>query len=303
MLSNRNASFPIACCATLIVLLGGAPSVAAPVTEVPFRYDAAGHVVVDVHVDGGEPLPFVVDTGAGRTVLNSGRLDALRVHERETADARAQGAHGTHRLGGAHLESLRLGDLAIEDLDVVTMDLSHVEPAGEPSYGIVGVDVLGRYDLRIDFENRTVSFHPRSTAGEPCEVCTGTIQASFEMAQGTHVVFDVGIGDVAIPTILDTGSGRSGMNRAAARAIGVDLAPFDEEPLKAGAGHHGPVLQVGELRVGDAVLATDQHVGVVDLPVFGAFGLEDSPAMLLGTGALQGRVLGLAYGQRRLYVR
>ena len=58
----------------------------------------------------------------------------------------------------------------------------------------------------------------------------------------------------------------------------------------------------GHYGVGDAVLAMDRHVGVVDLAVFGAFGLGDSPAMLLGTGALGARVLGVAYGQRRLYL-
>jgi len=287
--------------APALALAAWTHALAEPVAVVPFRFDAGGHVIVDVAVNGGEAMPFALDTGAGRTVLNADRLAGLGVSERPAPGAVVQGAHDSRDLGALRLRTLSFGGIAIEDFDVATMSLAHVERDGDPMYGVLGVDVLARYDLRIDFPAGTVALWPRAETTDDCEVCSGTIDAPFRLAHGTHVVFDVTIDDVAIPAILDTGSGRTGMNVAAARAIGVEL-PAHRDGAAPTTGH-GPMLRVGRLRVGDAVLATDQTVGVVDLPVFAAFGPADEPAMLLGTGALRDRVLGVSYGVQRLYVR
>lgn len=262
--------------------------------EVPFTLGPRGHLIVDVYLGGEGPFPFALDSGAGRTVVNRARLGPLGLVERPTGGI-AQGAHETFDLGLADVAALEIGDVALDSLELAVMELSHIESPDMPLFGVLGYDVFGRWDLLIDLGAERVAFHPRAETESDCVVCSGDIVVPFVLNNGTHVQFEVVISDQSLTAILDTGSGRSGMNSLAANAIGVELPP-------ARPGAHGPALQVGEMRLGDGVLARDVIVGVVDLPVFEQLGLAEGPAMLLGTAALAGKRVGIAYGLERMSV-
>ena len=77
-------------------------------------------------------------------------------------------------------------------------------------YGVLGVDILGRYDLVLDFANRRVALHPQADDLASCVVCVGEISTDFRRAAGTHIQFEVSISGAPIQAILDTGSGRTG---------------------------------------------------------------------------------------------
>lgn len=269
------------------------PYAGAPVA-VPFTPGPRGHIVLDVAVNGGRRVPFVLDTGAGRTILNRARLDSLGLVEQTSTDS-VQGAHGRAALGLVDIRSLALGGVTLGAMEVGTMDLTHVESPDMPVFGVLGYDVLSRFDLLLDLTQGTVALHPPARSPASCTVCAGGISVPFELVRGAIIGFDVTISGQSIATVLDTGSGRSGMNSLAARAIGVDLPPSPP-------GAHGPALQIGAVELGGDVLARNLVVGVVDLPAFGTLGMADGPAMLLGTGALAGRRVGIAYGVQRLSV-
>jgi hypothetical protein len=198
-------------------------------------------------------------------------------------------------MGLTDVDSLAFGDITLESLELAIMELSHVESPDMPVYGVLGYDLLGRWDLELDLDAERVAFHSRAESEGTCAVCSGDIVVPFELNGGTHIQFEVVISDQPIVAVLDTGSGRTGMNYLAARAIGIDLPPAQP-------GSHGPALQVGAVHLGDGVLARELIVGVVDLPVFEQFGLAEGPAMLVGTGALAGKRVGIAYGLQRMSV-
>jgi predicted aspartyl protease len=262
--------------------------------EIPFTKGPRGHLLVDVVVNGGEPVPFAVDTGAGRTVLHQGRLSSLGLEARDS-DQSVSGAHQELPMGLTEVESLRFGRITLGALELATMDLSHVESAEMELFGVLGFDVLSSFDLEIDLAKETAWLYPPARSLEECGVCKGQIEVSFELIKGTHIGFEVEISDQPITAVLDTGSGRTGMNRLAAESIGIELPPTPP-------GHHGPALRVGELHLGGSILARDLIVGVVDLPVFEPLGVAAQPAMIIGTGALTGRRLGISYGLKRLSV-
>jgi predicted aspartyl protease len=263
--------------------------------EVRFTTGSRGHILVDVVVNASDPVPFAFDTGAGRTVLHQGRVSDLGLVQRASKET-VQGAHEESALGFVDVESLSFGGVALGPIELATMDLSHVESDDMTLYGVLGFDVFSRFDILLDLENETVEFYRPAVSLNGCAVCEGAIVVPFELVKGTHIAFEVTISDTPIVAILDTGSGRSGMNHLAATAIGVELPPTSP-------GRHGPALQVGEVHVGDDVLARDLIVGVVDLPAFAALGVAEGPAMLIGTGALVGRRVGISYGVGRLSIR
>lgn len=263
--------------------------------EIPFELGPRGHIVVDLAVDGHEPVPFVLDTGAGRTVLNQARLSVLGLGDRPSGEF-VQGAHGRLAMGLTEVGSLSIGEVALGGMEMATMDLSGIEAGDMTLFGVLGFDLLSRFDLTLDFVDETVAFHPRAEEWDGCAVCAGEVAVPFRLARGTHIELEVSISGQPITAILDTGSGRTGMNGLAARAIGVELPASVP-------GDHAPALQVGELRLGDGALARDLVVGVVELPVFEALGIGDRPALLMGTGALADHRIGISYGLGLLSVR
>jgi len=188
-----------------------------------------------------------------------------------------------------------LGEVALGAMELGTMDLAGFESSGMPVFGILGFDVLSRFDVLLDFEQETVALHPRAGSVDACAVCAGAMTVPFSLVQGTVIRIEVTISGQPIVALLDTGSGRSGMNHLAAKAIGVELPPTPP-------GSHGQALQVDAVEVGGEVLARNLLVGVVDLPVFTAVGVADGPTMLVGTGALAGRRVGISYGTGRLSI-
>lgn len=54
--------------------------------------------------------------------------------------------------------------------------------------------------------------------------------------------------------------------------------------------------------MGEGALARSVPVGVIDLPAFAALGMSDGPAILLGTGVLAGRRVGISYGLNRISI-
>ena len=290
--------------ASLMAVAGGGVDIAdaqdAPIVvdggvEIPFVSGSRGHILVDVALNGQAPVQFALDTGAGRTVVNEARLAELGLEGRTSSEV-VQGAHEQSDLGFTEVGALSLGDVAIGGLELATMDLTHVEADDMALFGVLGFDVLSRFDLTLDFANSTVVLHPRAEALDECAVCEGEISVPFTLAGGTHIQTEVSISDQRISAILDTGSGRTGMNGLAATAIGVELPA-------AMPGGHAPALQVGAIELGGSVLARGVVVGVVDLPAFDALGLADQPALLLGTAPLAGRRVGISYGLRRLSIQ
>ena len=263
--------------------------------EIPFELGDRGHILVDVRVDGHGPVPFALDTGAGRTMLNRSRLGTLDLEERPSGQT-VQRAHQTSGMGLVDVGAFSMGEASFGSLELGTIDLADVEGGDTTLFGVLGFDILGRFDISLDFEDGIVVLYPRAEDVGGCSVCEGELSVPFDLAQGTHIRFEVTISDQPISVILDTGSGRTGMNRLAAEAIGVELPPTMP-------GGHAPALRVGEIHMGEGSLARDVIVGVIDLPVFQALGVADGPAMLMGTGTLAGRRVGISYGLGRISVR
>lgn len=100
------------------------------------RLGAGGHFVTDVHING-EPVTFLIDTGASHTILNQRDADRLRLTgARLRYSVPFQSANGTTYAAPVTLRDVRLGQFQLYDLDAYV------------NQGDLGISLLGMSFLR-----------------------------------------------------------------------------------------------------------------------------------------------------------
>lgn len=125
----------------------GAPKVG---VELPLK-DTDPLAVIEARVDGAGPYTFAIDTGVDRTVID--KTVALR-------------------LAGGRIAVLELGEVTLHDIPFDEAELGSVTG----THGILGIDVLHRFNPTIDLAGRTLSLRPR---GVP--VPAGGVEIPFEL--------------------------------------------------------------------------------------------------------------------------
>jgi hypothetical protein len=206
--------------------------------------------------------------------------------------ARTLGVHGLTENPVVQIQSLGVSDVEARDLRAVILDLEHITLGEWEAEGILGMDVLRKFDLHLDFGGKSVSFLARGAAADSCAgAFTARNRVAFDTIEPAFVVLPVTVDGHPVSAVLDTGSGHSGLNKKAAESLGVQLPPLPQGP----SGGHGFGLQTGPIRLGDTVLADRTTLRVMDHPVMEALGLANQPSMLLGTDQLVGRQLTICY--------
>jgi predicted aspartyl protease len=263
----------------------------APLPErLPLRMQGA-HPVVEVRLEGrAAPLRMIVDTAAGRTIVDAALADALGL--RDDGKVQVSGAAGaTDAVSTGKRIRLSLGEFTFD-----------VRPLVHP--------VNQAVDVRFDLPAGTLSLAPAgtqpgwSTGGTCLANVGGDGPAGFGFVDGT-----LRRGDTHTPirAVVDTGAAQSVLNPAALRALGLGL---DDPALRVrdagtrgfGAGKIDTWL-LGGLDLDIAGVATGpMEMRVSDLPVFGFIRLADRPGMILGIDVLSRRPLTLLGGMRTICI-
>jgi predicted aspartyl protease len=120
---------------------------------------------------GAVPATIVVDTGAGRTCLDSAAVQRLALSTRP-ADRRPVGFGGTLKSNSyVTVDELWIGPCCLPAVEAVVTDLSHVHTArtemgDQPFDGILGADVLGARSAKLDYSSLTLYLSEREQKGE-----------------------------------------------------------------------------------------------------------------------------------------
>lgn len=121
-------------------------------TDVPF-YLAGGAqplILLPVSVNGQGPFQFILDTGAGTTLLTPSLAAQLNIAP--TGAKRGQTAGGALEVNLATIETIAVGELIRERVDVAIVDLSHLERVVSAKIGgDLGHNVFGTFRLTIDY--------------------------------------------------------------------------------------------------------------------------------------------------------
>jgi hypothetical protein len=277
---------------------GGAERVPVTVSTV------AGQVgeLVSVCVGGAGPFPFILDSGAGESIIDTGLANRLHLaHEGPTRKFEGVGCIGTAQPVGVKTWSVAGVPLAAQTLTAAR--LPGFGGDGEP-VGLLGSDVLSRFGaVRLDFTAQTLTFGgPEGPArtGNPADVRGPRGPApSAVLTQGQPgttvpltVVFTPG--DISLEVhlrfghgpahtfVIDTGSSQTVVATAVAKR--AHLAPTDlaQRQLTVCSTITAPLVHSGHWLIPGQTL----HPQLLGVTNFGAIS-ADGTAGLLGSDQLQ----------------
>lgn len=127
------------------------------------RIDKTGcHLAITAKIKR-KSVRLVVDTGASQTVFDINRISEFIGHSDFEKIASFSSGLGTNTME-SHLvfvPGFKIGTLEIKDEKMVLLDLTHVNQSFEmlnlkPIDGVLGGDVLRRYNAVIDYEKKVL---------------------------------------------------------------------------------------------------------------------------------------------------
>jgi predicted aspartyl protease len=126
--------------------------------EVPFRFAGSGGaaIVVPVSVDGRAPVDLILDTGATLTCVDAALAREWALPEQRFAVGRAVGIGASGRVTLHGVDSLRVGSVVARKLTVCSMDLRALQTVGAEVRGLLGLNLLRRFRVTLDFERRVL---------------------------------------------------------------------------------------------------------------------------------------------------
>jgi len=202
----------------------------------------ADRVFVDVRVNGGDPRPFLLDSGASSSVLNADRLAELGLTASGSLSADVEG--GTVEASHVANASLHVGATTLPPREVAALSLAGVEAGlGRKLYGIIGGEWFARHRVTIDTVRAQVTLDapvPRATPvaisiedGTPIVVAwVANVEGRFQLDTGGGIMtiyapFLTAHPELVPANIVQVTSGamlpgqlRSGIGRAASLRIG-----------------------------------------------------------------------------------
>jgi hypothetical protein len=229
-----------------------------------------GRPVVSLRIEGKGPYRFVLDTGAGGSVMKEGLGETLALEtlgEARVASPTESGSRpGTvapHAAGKLmRIGRLEMGDATLTGLPIVATDLSRVFPSpGDPA-GVLSAQAFAGYLVTFDYPGQRI----RLTAGSLPDPNGSDL---FEYEAGQHIpTIRISVAGVPVQAHLDSGSGR-GLMLPASFATRIPLS--------------GPLVDAGKARTVDGEMPLRQ-AAIAGVVTFGRFGVEN-PTVSFAEGA------------------
>lgn len=235
-------------------------------------------MTVEVHVNGKGPYRFLVDSGADTSVVGLKVARDLQLPLGMPAVLHATTASA--RVDRVKVSQLALGSSTINDLELPALDERDV--GGE---GMIGIDALVQQRLMLDFEKKVIK---SEDARQPAQVLDGEIVVTARRRRGQLILTEVSAIGLPVEAVIDTGSEITIGNLALRdRLIRGNRKKFDTIQAMGvtGVTVELQLARIAELKVGSVTLY-NVPMAFADVPPFQVFGLQDQPALLLGTDLL-----------------
>ena len=235
-------------------------------------------MTVEVRLNGRGPYHFVVDSGADTSAV--GLRVARDLQLPLGTPVILNNMTDRNVVDRVKLASLAFGPSTINNLEVPALREEHL--GGD---GMIGIDALVRQRLLIDYENRSIKVED---ARKPLPRLTDAIVITARLQRGQLILTEVKMGGLSLEAVIDTGSEITIGNLALRDKL---VRRLNKDWTVSATGVTGKTvdLQLGNIRtlkIGTITLG-NVPIAFADVPPFRVFGLQDRPALLLGTDILE----------------
>jgi predicted aspartyl protease len=249
-------------------------------THLAMAADGHDRLTVAVHLGGGGPFQFLIDTGSDRTSVSNELARRLGLTERQGAVLHS--ATGSSRVRMAFLPELYTGRRAVRHIHAPMLAAADIG-----ADGILGIDSLRSQRVLFDFAEGRLSILPGDS---PASVDEGAILVRARRREGRLVITDAKVDGEAVSVVIDTGSsvtiGNAALRRKLERRGRIEpLGPIDLISVT-GAALRGESTRARSLAIGGARLER-MNIVFADAHTFRQLKLDRKPALLLGMNALR----------------
>jgi predicted aspartyl protease len=198
-------------------------------TQIPFTVTDP-LPVVQVSVNGSEPLPFFIDTGGAEVIVD--RELAQKVGAVQAGSLRGEGGGTQGATGLGKVDSMVIGDMTIRNVPIHIMDTHHFAAVfdGLAVKGVIGTRLLMHFLATIDYRDGYFRLQPKS-AGAMVETHSATV-IPFWLIQTHYMVAQGSInGKTPMLMFVDTGLAGKGFSaeESVLREAGIGLDWSKEE--------------------------------------------------------------------------
>jgi predicted aspartyl protease len=184
-------------------------------------------ILLPVEVNGEGPFEFILDTGAGTSLLSSqlGQKLGLRI----IGSKEGQSAGGAVSVSLAKVSSLAVTSAKLNDVDVGLVDLSHIgKTVGAKIDGDLGYNFLRHFRVTLDYHKNEIRFDdPKrfELAGQS----TAITEVAMRLASPSKPLILVDVyanGRGPFQFAIDTGTSTTAITPELAKQLGVAISPI-----------------------------------------------------------------------------
>lgn len=252
-----------------------------PIVTLQTWIDLYGRPTAEVKLNGKGPYKFVVDTGSNTSVLSPRVAKALELPELPMRTV--HGVTGSSQAHFAKIGQIETGRSVSNNLTVAIIDA----PALDKLDGILGMDMFANRRVRFNFSRKTVDLEPATSR----RLRKLPISVGVKLRHGLLIEAEGRVGGLRSKCILDTGGDTTIINMPMLNALNARARrrPRSEEaPIILGVTNQQLNGVWANLPQIDLIGLLIRRLTVVaaDAPVFKLWGLDQTPAMLVGMDIL-----------------
>jgi predicted aspartyl protease len=256
---------------------GSPPAAGALSTSIGAGIDWTSRMTAPVRIEGQGPFPFVVDTGANRTVIAAELAMKLGLPEGELEPVQG--------VAGMQMAPTAFASLTVGDRTGRRGPVSLLPSAAIGGQGLLGLDRIGDQCVTLDFHAQQL------VIGSAPPRWGGTYEVSVRARRrdGQLTMVDADLAGVPVVAFIDSGSDTT-IGNMALHHFCIERDPsvkWLKVPVISATGQtmQAEMADLPHLRVGGFELPV-WPVAFVDLHTFSMWGLTERPAMLLGMDVL-----------------
>jgi len=256
------------------------PVAAAPVPDMLAIGERTDRMTVPVTIGPHGPFPFIIDTGAERSVVSRELATYLKL-------APGTGVRLFDFTGAADVTTVKVPSLTAGKLGTPAMEAPQLLLADIGAPGMLGIDALQGQKVVLDFDARRMLLRPARRHA------WGDFVVPAESRTGQLIVTRAWFNAQPIAVVIDTGSWLSVGNSAMLKLAKKAPRSYGQVAITSVTGRtfSADFVAISNVKI-DTIRFDNFGLVFADVPPFERFGLRDQPALIMGMSSLKlfGRV-------------